>query len=229
MKKGKQNAVEVEILWQEEKRRLTLEGEPVLEYTLAWPEVRGGGLGGRWINRYYTRLAQAWRLRWQREVYWKACLELAACRAVSRPFTPWQGRLGGEVALLEGGLLSLRLEGEETRGGGRSGRVRWGDVWKVQEGAPCSLKEIVGGGRGWRKGLVNEVLRQGRGRRKVGDFFLDGDWEKGARTYLPYQDFCLTPEGVELAYPQCTIAPAAEGTPVFVIPRALTSPRIREF
>ena len=45
MKKGKQNAVEVEILWQEEKRRLTLEGEPVLEYTLAWPEVRGGRTG----------------------------------------------------------------------------------------------------------------------------------------------------------------------------------------
>ena len=53
--------------WQEERCTLTLEGEPVLEYVLSWPQVRGGGLGGRWISRYYARLARAWRLRWQRE------------------------------------------------------------------------------------------------------------------------------------------------------------------
>ena len=219
MKEGKQSPGGVEVLWREEKRQLTLEGELVLEYTLSWPEVRGGGLGGRWISRYYARLARAWRLRWQREVYWKACLELAACRAASRPFTPWKGKLGGEVALLEGGLLSLRLEGEEIRGDGRPSRVRWGDVWKVREGAPCSLREVLGKGRGWRKGLVDEVIRQGRSRREAGDCFLDGDWEKGAKAHLPHRDFCLTPAGVELTYPQCTIAPAAEGTPVSVVPR----------
>ena len=49
--------VEVRVIWEEERRSLTLEGEPVLEYALSWPRVEGAGLGGKWISRYYVRLA----------------------------------------------------------------------------------------------------------------------------------------------------------------------------
>ena len=51
-----------------------------MEYILSWPQVEGAGLGGAWINRYYAHLAGTWRRRWEREVYWQACLELAARR-----------------------------------------------------------------------------------------------------------------------------------------------------
>ena len=57
---------QITITWQEEERTLTLGGEPVLEYTLSWPQVEGGGLGGRWVSRYYARLACHWRRRWER-------------------------------------------------------------------------------------------------------------------------------------------------------------------
>ena len=57
-------AKEVQVLWTEERRTLTLCSEPVLEYTLSWPRVEGAGLGGRWISGYYARLAQSWRRRW---------------------------------------------------------------------------------------------------------------------------------------------------------------------
>ena len=48
-----------------------------------------------------------------------------------------------------------------------------------------------------------------------------------AHPELSYEEFettryiraALTEAGVEAAFPQCTIAPAAEGTPIFVIPR----------
>ena len=53
--------VEVRVIWEEERRSLTLEGEPVLEYALSWPRVEGAGLGGKWISRYYVRLAGNWR------------------------------------------------------------------------------------------------------------------------------------------------------------------------
>ena len=36
----------VQVNWKEMHRTLTLEGEPILEYVLYWPEVAGGGLGG---------------------------------------------------------------------------------------------------------------------------------------------------------------------------------------
>lgn len=206
-----------QVVWRREEERLTLEGEPVLEYVLSWPEVEAGGLGGRWITAYYRRLARSWRERWRKEVYWRACLELAERRAAARPFKPWSGRLEGEVALLEGGLLSLRLSGEEVRGDGKTCRVRWGDVWKLKEGAPCAARELFGGRRGWKKELFRQVREQGEQRRAAGDLFLDGDWERRARRLLRPEEGCLTRSGTELYLPQGSAAPAAEGTPTFLV------------
>ncbi len=59
---------EVRVTWNREERAPSLEGEPVLRYTLAWPQVEGAGLGGRWISGYYAHLARRWRDRWEREV-----------------------------------------------------------------------------------------------------------------------------------------------------------------
>ena len=42
-----------EIVWQEERRTLTLTGETVLEVYLSWPKV--GGKHMRNVDRYYTR------------------------------------------------------------------------------------------------------------------------------------------------------------------------------
>ncbi len=209
---------EIQVVWRREERTLCLEGEPVLAYAISRPEVEGGGLGGRWISRYYARLAAAWRRRWEREVYWLACLDMARCRQEARPFTPWQGALYGEVALLRDGLLSLRLFGEERRGGGKTNRVRWGDMWRLREGAPCSLSALLKGEKGWRRRLWSALRAQGEARRQEGECLLDRDWLRKARAARPFQACCLTEQGVEVALPQCAAAPAAEGCPVFLLP-----------
>lgn len=209
---------EIRIVWQEERRTLTLEGEPVLEYVLSWPQVEGAGLGGRWISRYYARLAKSWRQRWQREVYWAACLELAARRQAAKPFVPWTGELTGETALLRDSVLSLRFCGCEVRGDGRPARVRWGDVWNVHEGAPKPLRSLFAGEKGWRTRLWRNLIRQGEARRQAGDCFLDGDWSQRARKARPFRGWCLTGDGVEVSLPQCAASPAAEGCPVFCVP-----------
>ena len=226
MKREKVPTRAPEVVWQREERTLTLEGEPVLAYSLSWPQVTGAGIGGRWISRYYGRLARAWRQRWQRELYLKACLSLADRRAASRPFTPWSCRLAGEVTLCRDGLLSLRLEGEEARGDGKASRVRWGDVWKAREGAPCPPGELFPKKRGWKRGLLTQITAQGRARQQAGDWFPDPDWEQKLRRVLPGDGLCLTEEGVEAAFPQCSIAPALEGTPVFVVPRDNDTPKL---
>lgn len=207
----------MQVNWRQEEKTLTLEGEPVLEYSLSWPEIAGAGLGGWWISRYYDRLARQWRRRWEREVYWSACLELSGLRERSRPFTPWQGALTGEVALWKDGLLSLRFQGWEVRGDGRPARVRWGDVWQVREGAPCPLRTLKKGEKNWKKRLWKELVRQGEERRRAGDCFLDGDWAEKARRFHPLRDYCLTEEGIEVSLPQCAASPAAEGCPVFLL------------
>ena len=209
---------EIRVIWNEERRSLTLEGEPVLEYALLWPQMEAGGLGGRWISRYYRHLAGRWRRRWEQEVYWAACLELAARREAAKPFTPWTGELAGEIALREDGVLSLRFTGCEIRGDGRPARVRWGDVWTVHEGAPKPLRSLFQGEKGWKNRLWQAIARQGEERRQAGDCFLDGDWPSKAKKAHPLRGWCLTEEGVEVALPQCAASPAAEGCPVFTIP-----------
>lgn len=210
-------AGETRVIWERENRVLTLEGEPVLSYALSWPKIEDGGLGGRWISKYYAWLAHSWRRRWEREVYWRACLELAARREEARPFTPWSGELTGETALLQDGVLSLRFFGAEVRGDGRPARVRWGDVWKLREGAPKPLGSLFQGEKGWKKRLWQAILRQGEERRQAGDCFLDSDWTQKARKARPLRNWCLTGEGVEVSLPQCAASPAAEGCPVFTI------------
>lgn len=91
------------VLWQEERQTLSLQGEPVLEYALVRPQIRDGGRGGRRLDRYYQHLAEVWRRRWSRALYWHACLDLARCREQSRPFHPWQGPPGGRVLFQDHG------------------------------------------------------------------------------------------------------------------------------
>lgn len=209
--------MEIRVSWQKEERTLTLEGEPVLEYSLSWPRVEGAGPGGKWISKYYIRLAKSWRRRWEREIYWLACLELAERRVEARPFTPWAGELTGETVLLQDGVLSLRFHGLEIRGDGRPARVRWGDVWNVREGTPGTLRSLFQGEKGWKKRLWQRLIQQGEERRRAGDCFLDGDWPGKARAARPLRGWCLTEDGVEISLPQCAAAPAAEGCPVFYV------------
>ena len=204
--------------WNTEQRTLTLEGEPVLEYRLSWPQVSGGGLGGAWISRYYRALARAWKVRWDREVYWQACLDLAQRRASSRPFVPWQGELSGEVTLWQDGMVSIRMTGWERRGGQNPNRVRWGDVWRVREGAPVPLRDFFPRQRRWRQALCQQILQLGRARKQAGESVPYPDWEQKVSALFPEQSYCLTADGLEFAYPQNTLTSAAEGTPVFCLP-----------
>ena len=218
---------EVQVVWREERRSLTLEGEPVLAYVLCWPQVEQAGLGGKWISGYYAHLARRWRQRWEREVYWLACLELAVRREEAKPFTPWSGELRGETVLLRDGVLSLRFFGSEVRGDGRPARVRWGDVWNLREGAPKPLRALFDPKKGWKNRLWRKLLQQGEERRQAGDCFLDPDWAQKAKKARPLRDWCLTEEGVEVSLPQCAAAPAAEGCPVFVLPLEEKSPLVK--
>ena len=70
-----------------------------------------------------------------------------------------------------------------------------------------------------RQGILNQIRAQGGARQAAGDLVLDPDWRVRVKRALPTHGLCLTEAGVEAAFPQCTIAPAAEGTPIFVIPR----------
>ena len=208
-----------ELIWEEEHRILTLEGQPVLEYDLRWPRLNNAKGDSRRINRYYSRLARQWQLRWQREVYWQACLDLAQKLAESRPFIPWAGSLTGEMTLWESGLLSLSLTGEERRGSKKICRVRWGDTWQVKEGAPCPPSHFFQKKAKWKNELLSQLIEEGQAMVKSGEHFFDSDWEARLPRWLNQAQVWLTENRMEWAFPPCAISPSAEGVPLFSLPR----------
>ena len=206
------------VLWQEERRTLSLQGEPVLDYTLSRPRIQAGGQGGRRVDRYYQRLAEVWRRRWDRALYWQSCLDLARCRDLARPFQPWQARLEGRVLFQDQESLSIRLDAEELHGDGRPLQVRMGDLWSLPEGVPLPVAHCFPGARRWWRHLTRKLREHGEVRRAAGDCFLDPDFGPRLRQFLSPHRCCRTPEGLEFYIPQCALAPAAEGVVTFSLP-----------
>lgn len=204
----------IALRWREEQRTLTLCGEPVLELSLSWPEWSGKGRGARRLNRYYARLAQVCRRRWTREVYCLACLELAACRERSRMFRPWSAQLSGAVTVQAEDLVSVRMDLRECRGDGRALLARTGGAWRLKDGAPVLLHSLHARRR-WRGALLDRIEEEAEQCRRSGACVLDQELGNKLRRHFSTQRFCLTPKGVEIFYPQCTVAPAAQGIPAF--------------
>ncbi|MFR6186116.1 MAG: hypothetical protein ACLUJG_11655 [Lawsonibacter sp.] len=189
-------------------------------WSTLWSVLRSGteGRGGRRLDRYYQHLAEVWRRRWSRALYWHACLDLARCREQSRPFHPWQAHLEGRVLFQDQDSLSIRLDAEEVHGDGRPLRVRMGDVWSLPEGVPLPAGACFPGDRRWWLHLTRKLREQGEVRRAAGDCFLDPDFGPRLRQFLSPHRYCRTPEGLEFYVPQCALAPAAEGVVAFSLP-----------
>jgi len=205
----KKAEIQPQLHWQEEQETLTLTGEPVVELSLCLPQLESGGRGGARINQYYEQVKKKVCTRWRRDLYFMACLDLVEKRDASRPFHPWQVALKGEGALLEGGLLSVRIECQEIRADRRALKSCDCTLWRIREGAPVSFKEWT------KKSVPRRVLtaatREGLTALQKGGVFLHGDWETTFSRWMLLRRFYLTDEGLALFFPQCTIAPSVEG------------------
>ena len=144
---------------------------------------------------------------------------LAACREESRVFRPWQAGLTGEVAMEGADLLSIRMELREVRGDGRPLLSCSGVTWDWKAGAPVPLGMLLPE-RSRRRQLLEGIRQAGEGELRSGSCLLDPDWKETARRKFRASRFCLRPEGIELFYPQCSLAPAVEGVPSFRVPLA---------
>lgn len=196
---------------------LTLEGEPVLRCVLTRPECNGTWRGLNAVQRYYDHVSEVWRNRWEKELYVHACLDLADRRAAGRPFRKWQAELVTQVTLQEGGLLSLWQEGREIRGYDRPLMLRRGDTWSLTEGVPRTLASFFPEDRRWKRKVLTQVAEQIQERLEGGESLLDRDCVGRLRREFDPENYCLTPEGIQLFFPMYTLAPGGEGIPVFTV------------
>lgn len=115
-----------------ETRVLLWEGEPVLSFSP--PKVSlPAQVSGR-VIRYYRRLEQMWRERWEGEVYQRACRAAAEARAGSRPFEPWKAALTAQVSESEGVLLVCWEASEQA--GRPCCRLKREEAWQLPGGTP---------------------------------------------------------------------------------------------
>ncbi len=186
------------------------EGPAVLLSVRArWPQLEGEGPGLRRINRYYDALAQRWKKRWAGSL-------LEQAKAANQPDSPpWEAALTFQLRLFQEDLLSLTWESTESTGQRRPRRIRQGDVWRLPQGVPLTLRELLPPARSWRRDVVAEILRQIEVRTASGESAFLPDWPRlASRAFSPGR-FYLTQEGPVVFYPVEAIAPALEGFPEF--------------
>ena len=211
-----------QVVWKQEERWRKLRGEPVLHLELSWPEIQRGGSGGRRVSRYYHQVVQTWRKRWEKELYCRACLDLAVCQEEGRAFHPWSARLEGQVTFQDEETLSVVMDAWEDWGDGRPLQVRTADLWTLPDGRPLTK------GRCWperkeRRKLFTQLAEQGEERRKNGGCFLDPDFAKKLPKALSWRRCARTPDGLEYYIPQGMLAVPVEGVVAFQAP--LPKPR----
>lgn len=206
-----------QVVWKKDEKELKLRGEPVLHMELTWPQVEKGGSGGRRVSRYYRQVVRAWRERWEKTLYCRACLDVAACREAGRTFRTWSARLEGRVTFQDGEILSVVMDAWEDWGDGRPLQVRTADLWTLPDGRPLSRGRCWPGRRE-RRVLFASLAEQGEQRRKGGDCFLDGDFAKKLPRALSWRRCARRPEGLEYYAPQGTVALPVEGVVAFQAP-----------
>lgn len=195
----------------------TLEGECVLRCALTRPELTGTWRGIGKINRYYSRVAEVWRSRWEKELFCRVCLELADRRAQGRPFRPWRAELTTQVTRQEGDLLSLWQEGREHWGYETPVLLRRGDTWSLAEGAPRTLRSFYPGQHRWKRQVLTQVKEQAQARLETGETLLDEDCVHTLHRNFTPEHYYLTQSGVQVFFPMYTVASGGEGIPTFTV------------
>ena len=199
------------------KRILKREGEAVLTLSLRWPKLPEDRAGLRRINRCYQRMAGLWQNRWEGALYQNACETAAAAQAAGRSFSPWEAVLDFTVTYQDEDLLSLYLDAYEYAGGAHGLTVRHADTWDLSTGTPRTLASFFPG-RHWRKEILSALHAQAQSRVAAGTTLYYDNWPELLTAYFDPERFYRTQEGLSIYYPLYTIAPYAEGIPVFSLP-----------
>lgn len=188
------------------------QGKPVLEMDLESPKISDTKQAQ--LGRFYRRVAEAWRSRWEKEVFPLACAALEE----NGQMQAWQMRLRYHVSYEQDGLLSLYTEASEQYDRRRTLLIRNAETWSVEDAMPRSLYSFLPEQRFPRAWLLRQLMEQANAQHESGEHLYHPEYPRLMRRYFDPARFYLTPEGIALYYPLESIAPYAEGLPSFFLP-----------
>ncbi len=203
---------------QQWKHEMKQDGERVLTLSIRRPAFPNTGKTAR-MERYFARIAQQWKIRWETLLFPKACQSLADAREAGQPFVPWQAELDYTVTLWQPPLLSLRLDAVESGPSARPLRICMGETWDCGSGYPRTLRSLFPAkAHRWRKGLLDQIREQAARQLASGESLLDPDCPQVMERAFDPDRFYLTEDGIAVFYPLCVLGAYAEGIPVFTVP-----------
>ena len=188
---------------------------PLLTARLRLP--RWDGTGGKRFDRFYSAYGHAFFSYCQSVLLPRAQAALELSRENGGALPEWEITLDTVVTLQREDRLSLYTDTVE-RCGGRRLTLRRSETWELSDGSLLPLSRLFPGGTPWRRRLLRTAADQIRRQQEQGIARYYPDWQRRVRTSFSADRFYLTEQGVCLFYQMYTIAPAAEGIPVFSLP-----------
>jgi hypothetical protein len=200
------------------RREWTVDDIPVLTAELSLPRPVGeSGRTFRRLDRYYQLYARSYLRYCER---WLFPQSEEACRLAmetSAPLPQDSARLFYHVTCNGGGVLSLYTESAETCGG-RTERRRQGDTWDLLTGYPVPLSACFPRKFPWRKALLRQSETEIDRQERAGVARYYDGWRRLLRRNFNPEHFYLSETEFFWFWQMFTIAPSAEGIPVFSMP-----------
>ena len=200
--------------------RLEHEGTLLCTVLLSQPRLSGEtrALALRLMNGYYGRFTKELLYYAEKKLKPAALKELAYRTENGYPFNPFELRSGFTVTYNQDGVLSLYTDVYEFTGGAHGSTLRFADMWHTPIGLPASPVELFPKGTRIKKLLTDFAAETAAAQIAAGtDMYLDG-YPDLMRKHFSYSNIYITQTGLALFYQQTTVAPYAEGIPVFVLP-----------
>lgn len=184
--------------------------EEQLQWQVKLPLFTGSKKAVKRLERYYQRVETVWKKRWEEVILPQYSTEVPEGKAL------WALSLEGEFVELEDNICSVALTVVEKTRKKVKDIYFFADLW--QDGIPILEKQrspFIGHKK---KEIIDEIQRQAQEREYF--FFLE-DYLDQIKQYFSYENVYFQQEGVEVFFPQGTIAREIEGVAKFFLPYSL--------
>ena len=200
------------------RREWTVDGIPVLTAELSLPRPVGEtGRAARRLDRYYQLYARSYLRYCERWLFPQSAESCRVALETSAPLPQDSAQLSYRVTCNGGGILSLYTESSEICNG-RTERRRHGDTWDLLTGYPIPLSACFPRKSPWRKALLRRTEAEVERPERAGVARYYEGWRRRLRRNLNVENFYLSETELFWFWQMFTVAPSAEGIPVFSMP-----------
>lgn len=198
-------------------KRFEKDGIPVLLVSVSYPEFKLGQKSAeRRINRYYARIAFSYFRFASRDLLKAANTEYAYCTESGHSFMAFEAEMSYRVTEDSDEILSLYIDLQEKAFSSHPLHLRFGDTWEKASGFQLELGNFCGFTR-LKKRVLSQVSEKARRQDASGQSIYYDSYLKLIARYFSKRNFYIENGRTAVFFQPLTIAPRAEGVPVFLV------------